>query len=76
LLITGLLDIFLIAPSTSLPTRISGDRVIPVQWLHLKRKVERKEKVLVKKFGYFLSISQQVVSADITKSSGVAILES
>jgi hypothetical protein len=29
-----------------------------------------------KKFGYFLSISQQVVSADITKNSAVAIFES
>jgi hypothetical protein len=28
------------------------------------------------KFGYFLSISQQVVSAGITKNSAVAILES
>jgi hypothetical protein len=28
------------------------------------------------KFGYFLSISQQVVSVDITKNSAVAIFES
>jgi hypothetical protein len=29
-----------------------------------------------KKFGYFLSISQQVVSAHITKNSAVAVFES
>jgi hypothetical protein len=36
----------------------------------------REEVKALIKFGYFLSISRQVVSADITKNSDVAIFES
>jgi hypothetical protein len=33
--------------------------------------IERQVKVLIKKFGYFLSVSQQGFSADITQSLAV-----
>jgi hypothetical protein len=40
------------------------------------RKVERQVKVLIKNLAiFFLYISQQAVSADITKISAVAIFE-
>jgi hypothetical protein len=38
--------------------------------------IEKGRAASKRKFDYFLSISQQVVSADITKNSAVAILES
>jgi hypothetical protein len=36
----------------------------------------RQEKVLIEKFGYFLSISQQAVSANIIQNSAARILQS
>jgi hypothetical protein len=40
------------------------------------REVERQVKVLIKKFGYFLSMSQQAVSAHIIPNSAVGIFSS
>jgi hypothetical protein len=40
------------------------------------RKVERQVKVLIKKFGYFLSISQEIISANITKNPDAGLFDS
>ncbi len=48
---------------------------VPQVWnLHRGRCMERQVKVLIKKFGYFLSMSQRADSADIIPNSAVGMV--
>jgi hypothetical protein len=61
-------------PSTPLSSPVAVAHINPLlPTPSILRKVELQGKVLIKKFGYFLSMSQQAVSADIIPNSAVGI---